>query len=237
MMEPPAAGAHRRPAKWFASCPATTSASVARLFVITWSATKPNTGTRNHCARTRLILDRTSISFVGVHVSSQTSLDRLQTKVHQLASRLGAPPSTLPTVGHSEDGARPHIEVDGPLFHYIVVERGTEISRRTTADEDELLFFVFEDVTSLLATSHVMQTRAPGLDSRRQVFATQLQLLVVLSSEWAARAANRQASILSRAPFDDASDLRLKAYSEMTMAGRTPEDAWKAACEAHPLPA
>ena len=55
-------------------------------------------------------------------------------EVDLLASQIGAPPSLLATFGRSEDMARPHIEVAGPFLAWVVVERGSEIDRKTTCD-------------------------------------------------------------------------------------------------------
>ena len=68
-----------------------------------------------------------------------------------MALAIAAPASSLPTFGKTEDGARPHIEVRSDAYHYVVVERGCELERKRTPDLQELLYWVFSDVTHQMA--------------------------------------------------------------------------------------
>ena len=61
--------------------------------------------------------------------------------------------------GPSEDGAPPHVEIDARGFHYVVVERGKEISRKSTARIDDLLYWIFDDVTFNVACDHEVRHR------------------------------------------------------------------------------
>lgn len=66
-----------------------------------------------------------------------TSGQEIKSEITRLASRIGASDGVLPTFGFSEGwSARPHIEVDGGGYHYVVEERGHENSRLTTRDPD-----------------------------------------------------------------------------------------------------
>lgn len=130
-------------------------------------------------------------------------LREIEARVRDLAARIGATGYVLPTFGRSEDGARPHIEVDTPRMHYVVIERGEELTRQTTADVDELLWWVFENVTFSLATDYASRHRVFGRDFRRGLFAKQVELLAVLSPQWADRAAEDHRGVLVRHPFVD----------------------------------
>jgi hypothetical protein len=123
--------------------------------------------------------------------------------VRRLAARIGAPDRELPTFGHSEDGARPHVEVTARGLHYVVVERGEELQRLTTRDVDELLWHVFKDVTFSLAGRFELAHRVPGQDTRRARFAKQVELLETLSPVWAKRLSAEHRVILASHPFDD----------------------------------
>ncbi len=94
----------------------------------------------------------------------------------------------------SED-ARPHIEVerDGRMA-WIVDERGAEMERRPTLDRDELLYWIFESVTWLMAYQEARG--APGDDFRRILFTRQLELLRRLKSDWRDRMATQKAEYL-----------------------------------------
>src|SRR5690242_7624190 len=77
------------------------------------------------------------------------TLNSIRHDVDRLAAIISAPSEYLPTYGSSEQSGLPHIELtsDG-LMHWVVCERGSEVTRRTTGDDDELLYWVFESVTS-----------------------------------------------------------------------------------------
>ena len=80
-------------------------------------------------------------------------------------------PNHAYAMGHTEDFARPHVEVVGPLLHYVVVERGQELLRESFQElEEELLFRVFKDVTFQMAATFELRNRRPSEDSRRLLF-------------------------------------------------------------------
>ena len=130
------------------------------------------------------------------------SLDALRARIEALAQEVGAGPQMLPTYGRTEDFARPHIEVDD-RYHWVVVERGEELERRSTADLDQLLEWVFEAATFELACAHELQHRRAGPDSRRLMFRHQEALMARLDPAWGERLARRHADILGRHPFVD----------------------------------
>ena len=135
---------------------------------------------------------------------SLLSLPETEDAVNELARRIDAPGNVLPTYGRTEDFARPHVEVDARGYHYVVVERGQELERITTDDLDELLYRVFAGVTFSMASAHELRHRVDGQDSRRLLFATQVDLLSRLSPRWGRREAERHAMILRNHPFRDA---------------------------------
>jgi hypothetical protein len=78
-----------------------------------------------------------------------------------------------------------------------------ELERRSAATEDELLYWLMDDVTTSIALEFELKNRIPGQDSRRQLFAKNLELLGKLSPEWARRKESEYAQVLSRSPFRD----------------------------------
>jgi hypothetical protein len=124
-------------------------------------------------------------------------------RVAELAAVIGAPANALPTFGHTDDGARPHIEAHGPLMDYVVVERGKELLRETYVDLDGLLERVFRSVASEMASAFEARNRRPNEDFRRQMFAQKLEYLGTLSPRWAERERVRLNEILRRHPFID----------------------------------
>lgn len=129
-----------------------------------------------------------------------STLDAIRERVEELAGQIGASSDSLPTFGRSED-ARAHIEVerDGRMA-WVVDERGAEIERRATLDRDELLYWIFESVTWLMAYQEARG--APGDDFRRILFSRQLELLRRLKSEWRDRMATEKAEYLREVGMD-----------------------------------
>lgn len=165
------------------------------------------------------------------------TLAEIKKLVLALADKIDAPERMLPTFGYSEDGARPHIEIDARGLHYVAVERGQEQFRSTTRDQDELLRLVFDGVTFNLACSFELKNRVGARDSRRLLFSKQVELLAKLSPSWAARKVDDHIEILREHPFDDSVDERLALFTQLKGGGRiSPDDAWQKACAAFPEP-
>ena len=131
------------------------------------------------------------------------NLAEVQRRTRELATIIDAPESCLPTMGHTEDFARPYVEVVGPLLHYVVVERGQELLRESFQELEELLFRVFKDVTFQMAAMFELRNRRPSEDSRRLLFARQLELLSLLSPRWGDRERAGLCEVLKQHPFGD----------------------------------
>jgi hypothetical protein len=93
--------------------------------------------------------------------------------------------------------------VDADAYHYIVVERGNELERMSTASINELLYRASCDMTFSAAVDYELRHRVRGQDVRRVMFDRQVTLLGRLDPEWAARQAREHDEILSRHPFTD----------------------------------
>jgi hypothetical protein len=136
-------------------------------------------------------------------MENKYSLNKIKSEIDRLAARIGASDDILPTYGHSVDGARPHIEVDGRGYHYVVVERGEELSRITTDDLDKLLYHVFASVTFELACQYELKHRVKHQDFRRIMFRRQVELLSRLSPKWGEIESQDHERILQKYPYED----------------------------------
>jgi immunity protein 63 of polymorphic toxin system len=166
------------------------------------------------------------------------SLSEIKTEVDRRAGLIGAAGHrALPTYGHTQDGARPRIEVDSRGYHFVVVERGQEQERFTTPNLDDLLFRIFQSVTHELAFAYELVHRVEMQDCRRLAFRRQVELLSQLSPNWAEREAQGQSRILTEHPFDDMASIRASLTRELKDAGYSPQTAWQMAGERYPLPA
>jgi hypothetical protein len=132
------------------------------------------------------------------------SLRQIRHQVEKRAPLIGAEHDDLPTYGSSRDFGYPHIEVDESHYHWVVVERGQELERRTYTELDDLLFTVFASATHSIASRWELAHRASNQDSRRLLFQRQIELLTRLDPAWAARQREHLDAVLRKHPFQDA---------------------------------
>jgi len=131
------------------------------------------------------------------------TLTQIKAQVIQLSRQLNAKPQLLPTFGKTMDFGRPHIEVRKNSYHYIVVERGQEISHLVTSELDELFYWIFRVITSQMGYSYEHIHRHPTQDSRRIAFAHALELLDKLNPAWKVKRDAELAETLEKHPFQD----------------------------------
>lgn len=132
------------------------------------------------------------------------TLKEIKSAVDERALTLGVTEFGLPTYGYSEGWtARPYVDIDNSRFQYVVIERGNELKRITTGEVDDLLYYVFSDVTLVLASEYELSHRAEGEDSRRLLFEQQLGLLARLSTKWADRQKHEIEIVVGEYPYAD----------------------------------
>ncbi|CAF1069987.1 unnamed protein product [Didymodactylos carnosus] len=107
------------------------------------------------------------------------------------------------TFGYSMDMAYPAVFVDEKGYHWVIIERGTEQSRDTTRDIDELLYLVFQFIVRTLASKYGMTNRVPGQDQRRPMFHEQIRLMGLVSPTFAARTKKEIDETLAKYPYSD----------------------------------
>jgi len=133
-------------------------------------------------------------------------------RARALAARLGMGDGAVPTRELPDEG------VFVRELEYVFTERGHEKIERA-ADVDELLWFVFRDLTFGMATSFEVKHRRRGEDARRQMFAKQAELLDTLVPTWGARVRVAHDAILAEHPFDDQLARRADRWGELIGGG------------------
>ena len=127
-------------------------------------------------------------------------LEQLREKARELAQRIGAPADSLPPFGDSRDGY--YVDYDG-LYRWIARERGEERDHRLTLDEDEVLYWIFEQITLGMGTEYEVEHRVPNQDSRRMLFGKQIELMTKLNPNWGERRKQELDAVLAQNPYDD----------------------------------
>lgn len=130
-------------------------------------------------------------------------LSEIRAKVEELGKLIGANQHQLPTYGKSRDFGYSHVEVDEVSYHLVTVERGQELERKSTTEFSELLYYIFLDATSDIASNFELKNRIEDQDSRRIAFAKQIELMHALSSDFGQKVELYLSKILEKHPYDD----------------------------------
>jgi Immunity protein 63 len=131
------------------------------------------------------------------------NLRAVRNRIVRVAEALGARSDLVPTFGSSDQAGRPHIEVDERRYHFVVCERGTELERRTSSSDEEVVFWACESIASALATEYELRHRVPGQDFRRLYFARRVQLMRAVNPAWEQRERGQIERILQKHPYRD----------------------------------
>jgi Immunity protein 63 len=130
------------------------------------------------------------------------TLKEIEADVTRLAQRINATSNQLPTYNMTRDCGHMHIEVDESQYHYVGVERGRE-SRESTADYDELLYWMFQSATHSIAFDYELNHRIEDQDCRRIAFPRQIELMHKINPKMGILCEHSIAKILSTHPYDD----------------------------------
>ena len=163
------------------------------------------------------------------------SIEDIQKRVKELALKINVPEYLLPTFEHLRGDGTPCIEVDSKGFmYYVISERGQEFERRKTGKINDLLYWIFSDVTSLMSFRYELENRIEDKDCRRLAFNKQLELLGLLDNDWKEKEKNEHQIILKSFPFDDFALLRANLLSQLRKQGYSEMEIEKIAYEKYP---
>lgn len=160
---------------------------------------------------------------------------RIKKKVLEMASKIDAPANLLPYYRYSNGEQSPFIEVDkNGNFHYVHIERGKEFDRKSTDKLDELLYWIFSDVTFWIAVKYELNNRIGNQDNRRITFEQQEKLIGIISESWRHLVHEEHKQILMNNPFDDLAGLRATYFRELRDKGFSESEIDKLAFEKYP---
>jgi hypothetical protein len=126
------------------------------------------------------------------------TLSELKKQVEELTKKIDVPKHSIPTFYSSEQSGLPHIEIRGLEYHFVVCERGSEHSRKTTTDKNELLFWIFDGITFSMACTEEVKNRRENEDFRVQLFQIQEDLIAKINIEYSERLKIKHDKILRR---------------------------------------
>ena len=128
---------------------------------------------------------------------------KLQAAYNALCQRIKPIDGQYTLLTEREDVGVPHIEFSNGEYHYIVTERGLDLSRRSTNDANEILYWMLYDLTFWMGVAYEFKNRVEGPDGRRVMFAHWLEQMKKADRTMADRLEIDIARILAENPFVD----------------------------------
>lgn len=130
-------------------------------------------------------------------------LQQLQDEYNALCQRIKPIDGQYTLLTEREDVGVPHVEFRNGEYHYIVTERGLDLSKRSTNDANEILYWMLYDLTFWMGVAYEFKNRVEGPDGRRMMFAYWLEQMKKADQRMADRLEDDIASILAENPFSD----------------------------------
>jgi hypothetical protein len=130
-------------------------------------------------------------------------LEKIKEQYARIAKTINAPLKFINFYDKPQDLGYAHVEYKDGFFFYVVTEKGMELERRKTCDENELLFWLIRSLTSDMASEYEKNNRDNSEDFRRKYFSKNLEILKAINPKWAEIERHRYNTILVNNPFSD----------------------------------
>ncbi|QSE99208.1 Imm63 family immunity protein [Fulvivirga lutea] len=118
-----------------------------------------------------------------------------------MALIINAPSDYLPTYNTPKGDGHPCVKIEGSKFYLVYEESGIEHERKLAKDLNELMYYVFDDITYLMASDYELKNRESGEDPRKKLLEKQLELMNKISIPFAERLRTRISNILRVSPY------------------------------------
>lgn len=139
-------------------------------------------------------------------VKARSSLLKIKRKINQLQRVINAPKELRPSYGAFEYVDSYFIEIDAKgVMRLIETEKGRIHEVRRTKDLDELLYWIFTNITFAMACKQDMETDIRANDRRIAIFLHQEELLGKLYPHWQDRKHAEYEAFIKNHPKDDTS--------------------------------
>ena len=131
------------------------------------------------------------------------SIEQIQIEYNEYCRRINpAILNALIQTTRGDDGTS-HLEIEDDTYHYIATERGLDLSKKSTRDKDELLYWLVSELAWGLASTYEFKNRIKGQSFRRVLFAKTIENLNKANPAWAERKQKEFDAILAIHPFND----------------------------------
>jgi Immunity protein 63 len=95
-----------------------------------------------------------------------TSIDELELRFKQIVKDMDVHPTFKEFHRYPQQDGAAHIEAIAGEFHYVVTERGQELSRIKSANPDDILYWLVRVVTCTVAQTYELHHRDENRDGR-----------------------------------------------------------------------
>ena len=127
----------------------------------------------------------------------------IQEKLHFFIKKINGDIKLLPEINKSNYNAKPFIEIDRYGLNYVCYEREEELFRKLPSGVDELIYLVFDDITSKIALDWEIKNRKNNEDSRRGWFSKSIELMYLLKNEFGVKKETEIKTFLKTHKFND----------------------------------
>jgi hypothetical protein len=128
------------------------------------------------------------------------AIDELELQFQQIVQDMDVHPDVKQFHRYPQQDGTAHIEAIAGEFHYVVTERGQELSRIKSANPDDILYWLVRVVTCTVAQNYELHHRDENRDGREIWMPYHVQLLAAIHPEWGDRQAAEYAEILRNNP-------------------------------------
>ena len=130
--------------------------------------------------------------------------EQFDAKMRELGALIDVPEKYYPWVGRRNyDGVYVEIDKPVPIYRWVIIERGHEIESRIFSESHDLLYVVFQFITSEMSVRYVVRSKKPNQDTRRLLFEHQLILLGKINEDFRRKREAEIKEILAKAPYRD----------------------------------
>ncbi|MDI5927463.1 Imm63 family immunity protein [Rhizobium leguminosarum] len=128
----------------------------------------------------------------------------IENRFLEVAHKIGVPTGKIIVQFQGDGMATRYVDLkDSDEIYYVVEERGVELERVKCSSIDNVLYFLFSDITHDMASNYAATHGKPGTEFRRLMFQEQLRLLGLASKEWRLERELEIKEILRKAPYND----------------------------------
>ena len=133
------------------------------------------------------------------------SLEETRKMIIDIAKENDIPIFEFLTFVISRDDGTPCIQIEGNTYYYLARDRSTNTFEKRIQEINELMYWVFCDITFEMAKRYELKNRQKDFDHRRLLFSYQLKLLDRMDTEWARIRREVINNTLVRNPYIDKS--------------------------------